>query len=221
MKGRIRVGLLVILAGFLFVALLCFGRVRENSQPKLVSAPQIQARDVPTAVPAPQADVELIELPAQVSDPLPEELDTLLLTPLELQRGVLPWEERINSILSTTRLSDSLKARILLGGLRGLPEEGLQKASQEAIDRLSDRDYAIVAGILIDPRTHGMVQSVLFADLLERPDGITLPTLLAIARNTDHPLATSARDNLELLLGKRFENDWAKWEVEISRALRR
>ena len=64
---------------------------------------------------------------------------------------------------------------------------------------------------MINPQTHGMVLSVLFDDLLERPDEITLPVLLTIARTPTHPLAPEARDNLELLLGTNFGADWMKW----------
>jgi hypothetical protein len=50
---------------------------------------------------------------------------------------------------------------------------------------------------------------------MERPDNLRLPTLVTIARNSAHPYAVPARDNLELLLGQDFGDDWPKWENAV------
>jgi hypothetical protein len=70
-----------------------------------------------------------------------------------------------------------------------LPAEALQRGTELAMQFLRDKDYALVRPRLLDPQTHGMIASVLFADLLERPDEIALPALLAIARIPSHPYA--------------------------------
>ena len=61
--------------------------------------------------------------------------------------------------------------------------------------------------------------SVLFADLMERPDSIALPALLAIARQPAHPYAATALDNLRLLLGANYGSDWRKWNEAIQDAV--
>jgi len=138
---------------------------------------------------------------------------------LELGNELLTWEQRIAAVTQSGALNESAKAKHLLDMLPGLPEEALETAAREAIKRLPDKEYAAARARLINPQTHGRVLSVLLEDLMERPDEITLPTLLSVARTPAHPLSEAARANLELLLGKNVGADWPKWETEIRRAL--
>ena len=136
--------------------------------------------------------------------------------PILLRSGDLPAEMQIEAIVARTDAPDWVKARVLIQMLPGLPEEALAKAADEAASRLPDADYTtVLLPTVLDPETHGLAMSVLFADLMERPDVITLPTLLAIARRPEHPYAPSAKDNLVLLLGKDFGGDWFAWEKKI------
>jgi hypothetical protein len=137
---------------------------------------------------------------------------------LDLGAAALPWERQIGAV-TAAQLSNPAKARMLLAMLPSLPEEALETSAREAADRLPDKDYSEIQGILLNPRTHGAVLSVFMADLLERPDSIALPVLLAIAQSPDHPYATAARDDLELLLGRDFGNDWTQWAAEVRHAL--
>ena len=117
-------------------------------------------------------------------------------------------------------MSDTAKSRRLLAAIATLPEPALTTAAEEAVRLLPDADYNSVALPLVaNPRTHGSVESVLFANLMERPDAITLPALLRIARMPDHPYAKFARDNLDLLVGEDFGLDWQKWEAAVQKAL--
>jgi hypothetical protein len=61
----------------------------------------------------------------------------------------------------------------------------------------------------------------MWSDLMERPDDITLPTLLTIARNPAHPFAKNAAENLELLLGQSFGTDWQRWDAAIRERTRK
>lgn len=137
----------------------------------------------------------------------------------DLSDESLPWERRIEAITGAAGVSDGMKARLLLEMLPSLPEEALDVASREAVERLPDQDYLIAQIRLTHPQTHGMVMSVLFADLLERPDAIALPALLVLARMPTHPLAAEARANLELLTAQDFGRDWARWEGEVQRLI--
>ncbi len=166
--------------------------------------------------------VDVTLAPAQSSLPDPpailkqEGVSTPVVSPLFLARGDLPWEAQIEAIAARQDVPDRLKARFLISMLPGLPEEALAKAAEEATARLPDADYpSVLQPVVIDPHTHGMAMSVLFADLMQRPDSITLPVLLSIARDPTHPYAHSARDNLQLLLGHTFGSDWLRWEQAI------
>ena len=139
---------------------------------------------------------------------------------IELSTGKLDWEATIESITTARDLSDTAKSRRLLMAITTLPEPALTTAAEEAVRLLPDADYNSVALPLVaNPQTNGAVESVLFANLMERPDAITLPALLRIARTPDHPYAKFARDNLDLLVGEDFGLDWQKWEAAVQKAL--
>jgi hypothetical protein len=138
---------------------------------------------------------------------------------LAVYRGNTGWESQIDALLAEN-VTDRIKADRLLRRLPFLPADAYNRATQEAVDRLPDADYRAVAlPLILDPETHGAVESVLFADLLERPDLITLPVLLEIARQPEHPFAKSAIDNLSLLLGADHREDWSAWQRAIDAAI--
>lgn len=139
---------------------------------------------------------------------------------LELERGKLAWEEQIEGVLSDGKLNETGKARQLLAMIPAMPEHGLTTLAEEASKLLPDRDYnAVGLPVLANPQTHGLVMSVLFADLMERPDTVTLPALLRIAQAQGHPYAPYARDNLALLLGHDCGSDWVEWERQMRQYL--
>ena len=140
--------------------------------------------------------------------------------PVVVEPGESAWEQHIAAVLADTEHTESVKAQTLLAMLPLLPEELLQGTTQAAADRLRDEDYAASAlPLLLNAQTHGMIASALFADLMERPDAIALPSLLAITRTPDHPFAAAARSNLEMLLGRDLGEDWSAWSEEIQRRL--
>ncbi|MDB6173257.1 MAG: hypothetical protein JWL59_2568 [Chthoniobacteraceae bacterium] len=178
-------------------------------------------REVIVEIPVPIAAPRAREEPAPAATVPEETYPDLNLAPrLELQTGSLLWEDRVTAITQSATLTEGAKARELLRNLVSFPEEGLETATQEAVNRLPDKEFAAALGLLINPQTHGRVLQVLFADLLERPDEITLPALLSIARNGTHPFARQARDNLGLLVGKDLGTDWNRWDAEIRHLLK-
>lgn len=139
--------------------------------------------------------------------------------PLELSTGPLQWETQLAEAARRGRDARG-KAREILALVPRLPEEALATAAEQAVERLPDADYAAtVLPVLTAPQTHGQVLSVLFADLMERPDTITLPALLTIAQNPAHPFAPAALDNLRLLLRGDFGTDWKRWSAAVTAAL--
>lgn len=132
---------------------------------------------------------------------------------------MLAWERQIAEAAARGRDAKS-KAREILALLPRLPEEAFTSAAEQAIERLPDADYAAIAlPVLSDPQSHAQVMSVLFADLMERPDAITLPALLTIAQDPAHPFSPAALDNLRLLLRADFDRDWSRWSEAIAAAL--
>jgi hypothetical protein len=148
------------------------------------------------------------------------ETDQPLIPPLPLQTGELAWEARIRSVLSREKATDAEKARGLFALLPTMPAEGAETCAEEAVKRLPDAEYRHAQAAVTNPGTYGLALGVLFADLMERPDNLRLPTLVTIARNSSHPYAGPARDNLELLLGQNFGNDWSRWEAAVRERLR-
>ena len=202
---------LLLLAALASAAFLLWAKT-----PRPASRERQPSPDALTAQPIEPAPTALTAIPA------PEPADDIALhfPPLPLDAGPLAWERQIEAIANRSDVPDLLKARLLIQMLPGLPEEALAQAAESATDLLADKDYAATAlPTVLDPRTHGRAMSVLFADLMERPDAIALPALLAIARNPKHAFAPAARDNLQLLLGQDLGSEWAKWDAAIQRHL--
>lgn len=134
---------------------------------------------------------------------------------LVVTSGVLLWEKQIADVANAQR-SPADKARAIFAMLPTLPAEALETATRESIERVSNVNYAAVAlPILINPQTNGRVLSVLFEDLLDRPQAIALPALLDVAQNEKHPFAQPAKEDLELLLQTNHGRDWSKWLAAI------
>jgi hypothetical protein len=212
--------LLVMLALIVVaVALGVFVRRSTDPAPAVISAakptpaPRVE-EEVPASVPVSPEDDE--------TESRRERSDVLLAPPLALDRGTLPWEEKIESVLRDGSLSNAAKARRLVSMFPELPADGLATAAEECVERLPDADYnAVALPVIASPQTHGAVANVLFADLMERPDAITLPALLRIAQIPNHSYAKFAKENLRLLLDEDFGSDWPKWDAAIRVALSR
>jgi hypothetical protein len=212
-----RIRLALILAGAVLAILAIYLLRPSTLVPEPFAGPPVKS--------APRIEEQMresLQPPPETATPLPQATapEPQLAPRLELSRGKLAWEEKIESVTNATDLSNTAKARRLLAMLPVLPEHGLATAAEEAVTRLPDADYnAVGLPVVVNPQTHGMAESVLFADLMERPDAITLPALLRIAQIPQHPYAPYAHDNLELLLGKNFGSDWLMWDAEIRRSL--
>ena len=136
-----------------------------------------------------------------------------------LQPGKLFWEQQIETLERASQFGDAQKGRQILALLPSLPEEALEAATESAVRLLRDAEYPAARDLLLNPRSHGRVLSVLFADLLARRDEVVLPALMAIAKTPGHPLEKAARDNLEFLLGQNFGGNWEEWERAAERSI--
>jgi hypothetical protein len=139
--------------------------------------------------------------------------------PLKLETGPLPYESTMVSIMSA-QVPDGVKAQALFDLIPRVPEEMRANTAEEAAALLRDRDYARIARPwIVNAKTHGAVLGALFADLMQRPDAVALPTLVEIAKTPDHPFAPTARDNLTLLVGHDFGIDWPAWDKAVLQRL--
>ncbi len=185
--------------------------LRESGEPAARTLPA--AADLTLPPPSPSRSDLPQSAPAASQDAAP-----LRPPPLELSSGPLAWERQIAHASARGRDAAG-KAREIFALIPRLPEEALAGAAEQAVERLPNSDYAAIAlPVVIHPQTSGQVLSVLFADLMERPDAITLPALLSIAKNPAHPFSPAALDNLHLLLGQNFGSDWTKWDEAVQRA---
>lgn len=134
---------------------------------------------------------------------------------LPLEKGELPWERRLREITTNDKISNSEKARAIFEMLPSMPVQGRETAAEQAARLVSDEDYRIAQSVLLNPTTYPPALAALWTDMMERPDEITLPTLLLVARNPAHPYAPAARENLEFLLGREMGTNWIGWETAI------
>jgi len=134
------------------------------------------------------------------------------LSQLNFSKGPLGWELQLKETISRAG-AGTPAAKAILNLLAYLPEEALETATEQAMERLSNEDWRSAAQpILANAQTHGRVLSVLFADLMERPREVSLPVLSQLANHAVHPLASFALDNLKLFLGDDFKLQSASLE---------
>jgi hypothetical protein len=176
--------------------------------------PQQHSKEAPDANEVAQPEVavkrkeikgDVVSSPTTALPSLPKGLERPVISGLQLHPEPLPWEIQLKEVKSRG-LDPTGAAKAILGLLAYLPEEALETAVQEAMEQIPDQGWRAVAlPLLLNPQTHGRVQSVLFADMMERPKTVSLPSLLEVASTPAHPLAAFALDDLKLFLGENFK----------------
>ncbi len=131
--------------------------------------------------------------------------------------AALPWELQLKEIKART--SDAtLAAKAILGLLPYLPEEALEPAIEQAMEKLPTAAWRQVAlPVLLNPQTHARVMSSLFTDLMERPASTSVPSLLEVAKAPAHPFTEFAVDNLKVFLGENFDPKTADWTALLQK----
>lgn len=184
---------------------------RSAVQRPEAASPKIQANLPPVALPSPEP---------RVAEPAPKQFDPApqMAPALQLDRASSTPELQFAQMGARSKPADN--ARAIFAVIQTLPPEVLASAAGQAVEQLPDADYAPIAlPVLANPQTHGQVLSVMFADLLERPETIALPALLTIAKNSDHSFAPAALDDLRLLLKADYGGDWPRWDAAIREKL--
>lgn len=226
--SRRSLGLIIVALAVAGLAALVL-RQRDGKRSTVHSPPPPKATPVVAVTPArdDEEEPEVEEAPRKPGDPVfvktPEiidpETDKPMIEPLPLQQGELGWETRIRGVLTREGLTEVQKGKALLDLLSSIQAEGAETCAEEAIRRLPNSEYRHGQSVVVNPSTYGLALGVLFADLMDRPDELRLPTLMTIARNSSHPYAEAARTNLDLLLGKDYGQDWPKWEAAVRQKL--
>lgn len=128
--------------------------------------------------------------------------------------AITDWEEKLEEVLRAD-VDPATLSRLLLDLLPHIPESGQVGAVRYLANVLDDADYEPLAKMFANPATPEEVLEVLMTDLLNRPNGLKLPLLLTVARQSNHPIAGVAKELLELHLGEDFGADWARWETAL------
>jgi hypothetical protein len=109
------------------------------------------------------------------------------------------WEDRLDGILSTDG-NDELAVNQLLAALPSLPLEAKEEYVGHALNLCADEDYAKIEQVYLAGDTPPEVSEGIFDDVLNRPDEVKLPLLAKTLRNPAHPMASEAREILEMYL---------------------
>ena len=129
------------------------------------------------------------------------------------------WEDKVDEILGSTN-SESDKAKQMLEMFPQLPADGQEEVAHHLSNLLPDQDYGLMQAYLTNAALPEEVLDVLLGDVLNRPNSLKLPALLAVARTPQHPKAAEARDFLELFLEEDYGDDWGKWQGSMEQWLK-
>ncbi len=129
------------------------------------------------------------------------------------------WEDRVDQIL-TSEVPEADKARKMLEMFPRLPEGGQVEVAQHLSNLVSDQDYPSLGRFLTNSALPERVLDVLVADVLNRPNGVKLPALLAVARDPQNSKAGEAKDILQLFLEEDYGTDWNTWQAKVDQWLK-
>lgn len=127
---------------------------------------------------------------------------------------VLSWEKRRDELL-TSSTPTAEKAEQLLALLPQLAGPEQEEAAKHLANLLGDDQFVTAGAYLTNAQAPATVQSILMADLFNRPERVKLPLCLAIVRAEDHPQAGQARSLLTLFLSEDYGTNWPAWEEAI------
>ena len=175
----------------------------DSSTSATANAPQETIRPVP--IPKPivdktQQSVSIVQRPGPAPQPK--------------TNGIPDWEEKIENIL-TSEIPDNEKAKKMLELFPQLSSEAQEEVAHHLSNLVPDEEYAPLGNYLTNSALPEAVLEVLLEDVFNRPNSLKLPILLAVARDSQHPKASEAKDVLELFLEEDYGNDWAKWQAKM------
>lgn len=120
------------------------------------------------------------------------------------------WEEKIDDIIGSDD-PDTNKVAKLYALFPTLPPDGQEEVAQHLSNLVDDDDYKPLGDMLKNDKLPEGVLDELLADVLNRPNNMKLPLLLAVASDANHAKHDEAKDLLELYLGEDYGSDWNSW----------
>jgi hypothetical protein len=176
--------------------------VTENSNPQTTPEPTHTSTQPHESNPAPIT-------PPVVTQAMP------IITPAHLANATNAastneWEEKIDEIVGSDD-PDTNKIAQLYALFPKLPPDGQEEAAQHLSNLVDDEDYAPLGEMLKNDKLPEGVLDELLADVLNRPNNLKLPLLLAVASDANHAKHDEAKDLLELYLGEDYGSDWNSW----------
>lgn len=120
------------------------------------------------------------------------------------------WRTNLSAVIESPEGNEQVVDR-LLGLLPTLPEEGQVEAAQHMVNLLEDKDYQRAMSLLVGSGALPPVQSVVYADMLNRPNQIKLHGMLTIMAAPGHPLREEVHDALRSLIGHDYGADVDAW----------
>lgn len=203
-RRRIVVGLLV-LAGFVWLIGLTWNWLHSpaataadegDAAVEMTGGAEVQ--DVPTPTDEPSQTV----MPSE-SSPAPTSAN---------------WADRRDEILQSSA-APAEKASSLLVLLPDLAAPDQEEAARHLTNFLEDDEFVTAGAYLTNAEAPEVVQSVLMADLLNRPEHLKLPFFLIIARTPEHRHASEAQALLALHFAEDFGTNWTAWEAAVQTRL--
>ena len=124
------------------------------------------------------------------------------------------WQTGVSQVLSSGAPAPE-QAKSLLAQFPNLPPAGQFEAAHHISNLLPDDSYGTWAGYLTNSAVSPETRSVIYADLLHRPNSIKLPLLLQLARSPSAPDAAGALKSLRAILREDHGPDWNGWPSRI------
>jgi len=187
----------------------------------LESSPPPPPALMPLAGAAPSAAPRAVEgaaaayVPTAAALPLPAQRPAATLAVAEEPA----WQGKIDRILRSN-VSEAQMARMLIGILPTLPEDGQIEAANHIANLLPDSEYDAVRPLLLNASLPESVLSVFFTDLMNRDDSTKLNAFLDIAQSPNHPFHDEALSDLQIYVGDDYGADWTKWKSAVTQYLK-
>jgi hypothetical protein len=112
------------------------------------------------------------------------------------------------------------QAQSLLTLFPSLPPATQIEAAHHISNLLPNESYSTWSGYLTNTAAAPEVRNVIYADLMQRPNGIKLPMLLELARAPATGRSPEALALLRHVLGADYGTDWLRWQQGIEARLK-
>jgi len=207
----------VVALGVIIAASVWLGRQNPSKPTEVISR-----TENPTTLPkvTPGSNAAIVPRPPTTTKPVLAATNSEATTAAAGTNNLITdWNEKIDEALKSGG-EDRDVAKSLLKMFPRFPAEGQVEAIQHISNLLPDEDYPELAKLMEDAKLPEDVLDQLIMDLLNRPNKIMLPELVQVAKNSQHPKASEAKDFLELYLEEDYGADWNLWKTKVDEWLK-